>query len=722
MVSFLIPKKLGFFGRRLLYNATEVRPGNSEHDQQQPTISFPFCGNELNVGGSEMSFENSPDLFRKLSDADVRLEEMDSYRFRSFILNPVERQLFDGERRIPLTPKAFDILTFLIENAGHLVTKEEILETIWAESFVEEANLPRLIHTIRKALGEDDNGNKFIETVPTKGYRFVAEIEKVTVPYRESKETFPSKGSEEFWPDRLEPASFGQDRSSPTIPTAKRSTSRWVLAGLAAIVVVGLVVAFAVWRNDTGSPIPAEQPISMAVLPFRPISAGERDLTFDLAFANAVITYLNESKHLSVRSLALTRGYTDLTQDPVAIGKEREVDYVLESNYLVSGGRLQVTANLVNVRTGSVDFIFKFDGSDDRTAAGQNVAARIVPDILAKLNLADTPRGTENEEAWKSYLQGMILSNKRTVEDAEKAVEEFNVAIRLDPRFARAYMGLAHAIQTILVNGGERAKLCAPAREAEIKALELDPGSGDALVMLATNRRYCDFDITESMKEYRRAVELSPNSAHVRRFCAVNISTIDGMFNEALEHLRVAGELDPHNPFNVKLLGRVHFFARNYDQAIEHSIKAKDLVEEAEQTSFVYMSYELKGDLEKAFEWFLVVKKMEGESDDDLNAWRSTYAESGWQGVLRRRLERALEAEKTETKINKRVRLLEEITTLSIQLGDYDRGFEYMNKAVDSYVLFAGQMRTNPYLDAVRLDPRYKELMARTWNRYGGNY
>src|SRR5215218_2167257 len=131
----------------------------------------------------------------------MKPEEIHSYRFKSFALKPFERQLFDGDRRLSLTPKAFDVLTLLIVNAGHLVTKESLLETIWAESFVEEANLARLIHTIRKTLGEDENGSKFIETVPTKGYRFVAEVEKVIV-----RDTSAADRSDEFWPDRLESA------------------------------------------------------------------------------------------------------------------------------------------------------------------------------------------------------------------------------------------------------------------------------------------------------------------------------------------------------------------------------------------------------------------------------------------------------------------------------------------------------------------------------------
>ena len=674
-----------------------------------------------------MSLENFPDFLLNISDTDVKPEEMHSYRFKSFTLKPIERQLFDGDRRISLTPKAFDVLTLLIDNAGHLVSKEALMETLWADSFVEEANLARLVHTIRKTLGEDENGSKFIETVPTKGYRFVGEVEKVAVAPRENRETFATDSSEEFWPDRLESAALIDTQSVSTSTGNKRAASRWLFAGLSIVVVLGLVAAFAAWRNNnTGDAVAAkDQPISIAVLPFRPISTAATDPAYDLAFANSVIADLNQSKNLRVRPFSTMRTYTDLTQDPIAIGQERGTDYVLESNYLANGGRLQVTANLFNVKTGSVDGTFQYEGGDtDLYAAGRNVAAKIVPLLLAKLNLpAAIPgnRGTENEDAWRSYLQGMILSNKRTVEDAEKALDEFNNAIKLDPNYAMAYMGLAHAIQTKLTNGGERAELCSPAREAEKKALELDPTLGDALGFLATNRMLCTWEIAEAEAEYRRAVELSPNSANVRRFYAVNI-TNEKRFDEALEHLRIARELDPNNPFNEKLIGRVLFFARRWDEAIEQSIKAKALVPEAEQTSFVYMSYEMKGDLEKAFEWFLVVKQLDGESEAELNAWRAVYAESGWQGVLRRRLERALEEEKTVDNINKRARLLEEITTLSVQLGEYDRAFEYMNKAADRYVLFSGQMPVNPYLDSVRSDPRYKAIMARTWNSHGGNW
>ena len=128
-----------------------------------------------------MSLEKFPRFLLNFSTADMNGAEKKSYKFKSFRLDTAERQLLNNGTPISLTPKAFAVLTLLVNRAGHLVEKEELMREVWADSFVEEANLPRVIHTLRKALGEDENGNKFIETVAKKGYRFVAELSKEEV-------------------------------------------------------------------------------------------------------------------------------------------------------------------------------------------------------------------------------------------------------------------------------------------------------------------------------------------------------------------------------------------------------------------------------------------------------------------------------------------------------------------------------------------------------------
>ena len=122
-------------------------------------------------------------------------ETPSSYRFSSYLLDVAERQLSRNDKPVPLTPKAFDVLVYLVEHSGHLVLKDELMQAVWPDSFVDEVNLPRTIHTLRRALGEDENGGKFIETVPTKGYRFVAKVTEE----RESQERQAEKMKNCLW-------------------------------------------------------------------------------------------------------------------------------------------------------------------------------------------------------------------------------------------------------------------------------------------------------------------------------------------------------------------------------------------------------------------------------------------------------------------------------------------------------------------------------------------
>ncbi len=129
-----------------------------------------------------MSLENSPSFLLNFSECEMNGGEKHFYQFKSFRLDIGERQLLHDGDSVALTPKAFDVLAALVERGGHLVEKDELLRAVWFDSFVEEANVARIVHTLRKVLGEDENGNKFIETVAKKGYRFVAEVKEVREP------------------------------------------------------------------------------------------------------------------------------------------------------------------------------------------------------------------------------------------------------------------------------------------------------------------------------------------------------------------------------------------------------------------------------------------------------------------------------------------------------------------------------------------------------------
>src|SRR6266404_1394057 len=151
-----------------------------------------------------MSLKNFPSFLLNFSEAVMNGKEKHSYQFKSFRLDVGERQLLNNNKPVPLTPKAFDVLAFLVERSGHLVEKDELMQTVWTDSFVEEANVARIVHTLRKVLGEDENGNKYIETVAKKGYRFVAEVTADVPPSPWLHENGNESAIEpDVWPNEL---------------------------------------------------------------------------------------------------------------------------------------------------------------------------------------------------------------------------------------------------------------------------------------------------------------------------------------------------------------------------------------------------------------------------------------------------------------------------------------------------------------------------------------
>jgi DNA-binding winged helix-turn-helix (wHTH) protein len=202
-----------------------------------------------------MSFEKSPCFVLDLSESDVTAGERHFYEFKAFRLNVAERQLLHRNSPVPLTPKAFDVLTLLVERNGHLVRKDELLESVWAESFVEEQNITRIIHTLRRSLGENDNGDKFIETVARKGYRFVADVTEVRDRQEPKQENGSGKagvagigrldqGSFEMEigvePERLAP-SYSSHVASPQ-PAEPRHRARIILFTIGFLTAMSLLV------------------------------------------------------------------------------------------------------------------------------------------------------------------------------------------------------------------------------------------------------------------------------------------------------------------------------------------------------------------------------------------------------------------------------------------------------------------------------------------------
>ncbi len=667
--------------------------------------------------GVEMSFEKVPNFLVNFFEADMNNSETpSSYRFSSYLLDVAERQLSRNDKPVPLTPKAFDVLVYLVEHSGHLVLKDELMQAVWPDSFVDEVNLPRTIHTLRRALGEDENGGKFIETVPTKGYRFVAKVTEE----RESQERQAEKNEKLPLADGDLPKAIYVDGSVESvlpIPVAERlpepqSQTRVVLFTVGFLTAVSLILLLS-FNFRFGSAPGAGAIKSIAVLPLKPLTAENRNSSYELGIADSLIFKLSSAKGMIVRALAATSRYADIGQDPVAAGREQKVDYVLASNYQIADGKIRITSQLINVQSGQVEGSFKVEQENSTIFAVQDaVAVNIGGPLLKKLNRQSNDlaqmRYTANEEAYRLYLQGLAVVDNRKRSDVGKAIEYFEQAVGLDPDFALAYAELASAHVRSLNDGGRRAtEAYLKAKAAIEKALTIDENLAEAHSYLGVIKTNYEWDFAGAELELKRAVDLSPNSSDAHGFYA-RMLVIIGRFDEAIAEMRTAIELEPASAGNHHSFGWILFQARRYDEAIAEEELALEMNPKLRMSYNVLAnSYRLKGDDDKAFEALLRSRNLGENKPEETELYKDIYARSGWRGIYERDLEEEKQAEKKGNPD------YADLAGTSIRLGQNEEAIAYLEKAVDQNRFTLITLKVNPRYDPLRSDPRFDDLLRR---------
>jgi len=424
---------------------------------------------------------------------------------------------------------------------------------------------------------------------------------------------------------------------------ASRRFKRTLIAGvllLAVALPVGSLILLRRTLPKSGSPttaIPAKQ---IAVLPFKPVLPANRDEVLELGMADTLITKLSNSGKIVVRSLNSVRKYDGLEQDPVAAGRELEVNSVLEGNVQKAGNRIRVTARLINVTDGASLWADTFDEKFTDVFSVQDAISQKVADALALRLSGDeskrlTKRYTENVEAYQLYLTGRYHWSRATPSDIRKGIGFLQQAIELDPGYALAYAGLAAANRALAMNADVPSKDCLPqAKAAAIKAIELDDSLAEAHSALSFALIWYDWDWVAAEKEAKRALALDPNSAlshfayahilsdqghhqeaiaeirHARELDPVFllIRALEGMMlhhagrnDEALTRLQKALELDPNFWVTHLMLGKVYTQQRKYGEAIGEFIKARELSHgNSEAIGSIGYVEALAGDKEKA--------------------------------------------------------------------------------------------------------------------------
>jgi DNA-binding winged helix-turn-helix (wHTH) protein/tetratricopeptide (TPR) repeat protein len=630
------------------------------------------------------------------------------YEFDAFRLDARARLLWRGAEVVPLMPKAFDVLLALVRRHGEVVTKDELLANVWRDAVVEENSLNVNVSALRKVFGEKPRENRFIVTVPGVGYKFVADVQEVEeTPPENTLQQKETKEADE--PRNDQAAASKQSKTGNLIHTIKhRPAFALIFTSILALSV--FLASTMIYRRKTTTPHASATKRSIAVLPLKPVNTNARDLIYELGIADSLILKLGAARSVTVRPLSATRKYLDVEQDATVAGREQKVDYVLDSNYELSNGRIRVTSQLVNVETGAIEETLRSEKDAADVFSMQDSIAddfgRVLLARFGETGNAQTARHyTTNEEAYRLYLQGDALVNKRGYDEGRKAVECFEQAIKLDPNYALAYAGLAYAHVTIYIGGGDPREEYPLAKRAVERALQLDGNLAEAYAVLGDIQTAYDWDFPAAEQSFRRAIELNPNSAFAHRQYAFHLKT-QNRFDEAIAESKRAIDIDPNSAFTQRSLGMVLFFARRYDEAIAHFERVVDM--DSSRSSMVYnwlsRAFAQKGDYDQAFEAFLhrELNRSRMASREEIDAWRNLYAQSGWRGVLQRRLEIAEQDSD-----------FGDASAYSAELGDKEKAFAYLEKCYQERALCMPFSYNDPSLDLLRDDPRYHDLVRR---------
>jgi DNA-binding winged helix-turn-helix (wHTH) protein/TolB-like protein/Tfp pilus assembly protein PilF len=615
------------------------------------------------------------------------------YRFDDVTVDCENFRVQKNGQNVILKPRDFDVLIYLIRNSGRVVEKQELFEQVWKEAFVSDNALTKIIKEIRHGLGDQADNPQYIETVPKRGYRFIGDInQRNGEPAAEI--TLPLAADDRG----VRPSAF----SKPAIVLAIVT----LIAGSAFI--AWWLIPRASTETSRSSPIR-----SIAVLPFKPLNTDSRDESLEMGMAETLITRLSNLKQVTVRPMSAVRNYTDIDQDLVKAGNEMVVEAVLDGSIQKSGDRVRVTVRLVDVRNGEPLWSEQFDESfTDIFKVQDSIAERVTNALTLELSRQEKEQlakhYTNNPEAYQLYLRGQLIWNGRRQNWIEQSLEYYRQAVEKDPNFALAYIGMADCY--IMSNGHHKM----PARETEakarpaiMKALEIDNTLAQAHNALAELKYQYEYDWENAEREFKKAVELNPNVAWIRQAYGWFLMSA-GRFEEATAQMETARKLDPSSlTINVGR-GRLFYYSRQYDQAVQHfqNIVA---VEPNDNSSYrsLYTIYEQKKMYPEAVDVYLKLLDMSGRRPELIQEYREAFELSGWDGFLRMQLDRLKNREKTSS-----VRPLS-LADLYVRLGQKDEALTWLEKAVEVRDPVIIQFKIEPAYDSLREDPRFAKLIRR---------
>lgn len=603
-----------------------------------------------------------------------------------------------------LQDQPLQVLVELLARPGDLVSREQLIARLWPKGVVDyETGLNTVVRKLRMALGDDANTPRYIETIPRRGYRFIGTLETTTEPAAWPAAA-PSPVAE---PAPPEPAPPAEPLDTPTVavvparagqPSSNRRALWWIIA-------LGLVVALAL---AAGRLLKQDAPIasSLAVLPFNPLLPEATNPALELGMTDTLITQLSLIPGLRVSPLTAVRPYGGEDQDPLEAGRSLKVDAVLEGSLQADQQRLRVSARLLRVSDGQALWAGEFNEPMAGIFELQDAFARkVVAALAVRLSPEQSERlarpATTSTSAYQHYASGLYLWQQRRPE----AADEFEAALREDPRYALAWSGLAGALASQAVYGYSPPDAVFPrARQAALKSIELDPQLAEARtalghVLVQYERRY-----VEGEQQYLAALRLAPDNATTWFRIGIARASM-GRLGDGIDDLRRAINLEPLTLNHAANLAMLLYLKRDYSAA-ETELSRVLALDPGFDAALAVRGRVLlaQGKADAAIEQFKLQNRPVPGGDGDLGR---AYAHAG----------RIEDARAEIARLNERAAqgygVGYDLAGIYAALGETNEACVALRRALSDHSQLIGFLPYDPAMDPLRSQDCYAEVLQR---------
>ncbi len=608
---------------------------------------------------------------------------------------------------LKLKPIPMKLLLLLVERRGEMITREEIVGWIWGKGvFLDTDNsINGAISKLRQVLRDDAEQPRFVQTVTGQGYRFIAPVIAAVVA--------PVTGVTE--PAALAEAPLSSVREDSAGSFA-RPRVRLIGISIVATVIV-LTAAWGVYLRWFESRVPALRSggrTMLAVLPFENLTGDAGQEYFSDGMTEEMITQVGslDPEHMGVIARTSMMHYKHGEEKLPQIAHELGVQYVLEGSVRRDGDRVRITAQLIQMKDQTHLWAREYDrGTKDVLVLQNEIAREISGEIQTALGehkpiapVAQPTLSPEAFEAYNLYLKGQYFWNQRTVKGLQEAIGYFQQAAEKDPKYARAYAGLADSYALIGMYTGTPAAQFAPqARAAALRALQLDDNLPEAHAALALIVQNHDYDWQTAENEFKRAIELNPNYATAHHWYAEHLAW-QGRFDEAFRESERARQLDPLSLIIASDFGAILYYSRQYDRAIAQFSAVREMDPNFSRAGLIFHAYVQKGMFAEAE---AALRQCPRDVSWCMSNWAYTYGRAGKQAEAEKKLRKLLASNQREP-VDPIV-----IVPAYIGMGNNDQAIAWLGKAFAQHSNGLTGLKVDPIYDPLRGAPRFQDLLRR---------